>query len=1387
MESSVGLPKLTPSGHSSLGGPLAKYQNQLADKYYLLIAGVRQAAQKSSEATNRKLREKLNAYDERKREITARQQEMIESMGKKLITFDELKSEIAKLGEELVALSVVLRKEAIEIYDKEFQSLQPKIDEAFRACEDFVAQLPANLTRTLEDEVKHLNQEYVSAKQGLVQMLYQQEISARTLCEDTIDQFVQNIDEWKVNRFDALVSAAREKLDPHRPMDYGTIFEDFYRDQRQFTACFRKALQNVSLVAPPDQFGPQNLEAWWNEVENMIELHNNFISQFRDKIQKVIDERNTSNEQLLESLEKELVELKTENDALTALSELLPMQRQGKKMSENYIEKITKYWNNRTAAIRQAFEAVKAFLEPLVEIYTKVVTETKEHDKNVDEQAAALRTNSNEVTQAYEDEIEKNTDEIKVMVSVTEINSRVEACRQILGQIEEEYRKFYEDSIHLFDDQPPQLVSKFEEVETQVLAKLMMTKTVCAQNDWSCSSSRTAQSSARRRVRLATRGSRKRRKESKKDKASQVFSFTCLNESKFEECGTLEIIPEIEGWVDEALNVTPVKGRGRGKLSSARTKSRGKGTGRGRGGKVRLEDYDDVEVPDFVLMETVPQFDDTPSILVYAPCNDEVLEWRNSLRKQLIFALQDFFETEMDHARYEQERQALADELNERLRIHATRINGIELNTAQERVIQVESRKTQLDKHFRKATLFFNKGLKQLEASIEKFKQKTIGDVNKLQAFITALDQQKNDDALVQLNQEFGIESKRCERNFAKDVEQQEKGIEDFTNNFKASNERFMKAILDTSSVCEEEREMCMKFFERMDADVKDINTTLKERIESIKTEFTKNKKKITDEFELMYPRSRTDAQLLDAINAAHKEAKQRLDSLMFHSRQAENGVSLTIKALADAGKVIVDPQTMIDKYFELLENMRMTILQRAKFLSALKSKMVAEPISFKCILSESVKESEKHALETESPLRTRTGRKSSIKIRPDSQSKPTGRMQKKKESVQASMEVLGTMQGQVDNIGNEMVQKLMPMINNYYTQLKQTKTTTTRPDQIPATVNECIERIRSRWRETTTGVPAFLKESAIILGNQVARSTDVAKDTIEKVYDLFTRYYTDSVTMKRDKLQQEFDDALRQLTKERREHRDALKPSLADSNNVAALQELLEEERCRRQRETQIVSDYGDSVYLAEGKSMKMFIEHIPIVTRTFLQMFDSFVLPEDLIEAKIENPRRLTLRELLKEQQRKAANPVSDSTRPFPLKQWPTIMSVMGPMLDVQLSNHTRDDLSSVLLMSGRKGQVRKRKGSERMSQKQLDAKLFASAEKMASQTSLETPIHRNTIITRNQSYSNYETALGERIDGFKAYMASIREENSQFFEHWKLCVKQLKNDLPIPMDEL
>ena len=397
--------------------------------------------------------------------------------------------------------------------------------------------------------------------------------------------------------------------------------------------------------------------------------------------------------------------------------------------------------------------------------------------------------------------------------------------------------------------------------------------------------------------------------------------------------------------------------------------------------------------------------------------------------------------------------------------------------------------------------------------------------------------------------------------------------------------------------------------------------------------------------------------------------------------------------------------------------------------------------------------------------------------------------MQKKREAVQASIEVLSTMHGQVDNIGNEMVQKLTPTINAYYLQLKQTKSTITRPDLIPPNANECIERVKARWRETTTGVPAFLKESATVLGNQVARSADVAKGIIEKVYELFTRYYTDTIMIKRDEMQREFNGTLQQLEKEKREHRDALKPPLADSNNVEALKQLLEEERCRREREKHIVNEYGDSVYIAEGKSMKMFIEHIPIVTRTFLQMFDAFVLPEGLFEAKIENPRRLTLRELLKEQQRRAANPIpsSDFGRPFALKQWPTVLSVMTPMIDVQLSNHNRDDLSSVLLPSSRRGTARRKKVSDRASAKAQDMKLFASADKLPTQTSLETPIHRSTVLTRNQSYSEYETALGTRIDEFKAYMDSLRNENNQFFEHWKVCVKQLKKDLPIPTDQL
>ena len=78
----------------------------------------------------------------------------------------------------------------------------------------------------------------------------------------------------------------------------------------------------------------------------------------------------------------------------------------------------------------------------------------------------------------------------------------------------------------------------------------------------------------------------------------------------------------------------------------------------------------------------------------------------------------------------------------------------------------------------------------------------------------------------------------------------------------------------------------------------------------------------------------------------------------------------------------------------------------------------------------------------------------------------------------------------------------------------------------------------------------------------------------------------------------------------------------------------------------------------------MVTFIVRLDEVASNTLQVFDRFVLIEDLLTGEVEDAYCLTMREMLKEAKRRSGNVVEDPHGPFSVRQWPPLSMLMTPL---------------------------------------------------------------------------------------------------------------------------
>jgi hypothetical protein len=714
-------------------------------------------------------------------------------------------------------------------------------------------------------------------------------------------------------------------------------------------------------------------------------------------------------------------------------------------------------------------------------------------------------------------------------------------------------------------------------------------------------------------------------------------------------------------------------------------------------------------------------------------------------------------EAERARAAHARERSDLAQELNERMRVHAPRAHDLALNTGRARVAQVEARRAQLERHFQQAAEQFNDAAAALEAAGERRAGAARDSLESLRAFVPRLAEQPTAADLQQLGRRFAAESEAVARHTEGLIAAQEREVAALAGGFASSTERFIAAFAGASA---EERELCAALSARMAAQVSAAAAALGGAPAALRAEAEALRRRIADEFDAAMAEHRADVELLARIDAAQADAKKKLDALLFSNKQANAAVAAAVAAVAAARAPAGERPALVERQFERLDAMRVAIVKRAKVLGELRSRISHQTTALALAWIPDPGSSESSSIVSDSPAKRAVARpKSSRSARPESSRRGAAR------HPPPAAEAVEPLQTAVDLIGAEVAAEVAPAVAEYYGARKP-KARAARPDKVPPSAPECAEMVRRAWEAAAARVPAVLEECGAALRRQIADAVDAAKEAVPYITELFLAFYIDQVSTRAAEARTAFKEALRTLRGARRANRDALRPTLADPNNVERLAELVAKEAGRTADETRLVRVLDAQLSAIEDAGLRVFVLNLQSLTQQLLSLFDAFVMLEDLREGPVQATPRLTLKQMLKEKHRRMANPKKETRQ---VRQWPPI----APTIAVAVAAAPPEPAAETPKASPARRGGRKRKLTLPESPEKRPP------DKLAVPASLDTAIHRTVIAHRNRVYTQYEKELTERLERTKETVVTFTREIQVFAEHWNGCLTSLKTE--------
>lgn len=294
--------------------------------------------------------------------------------------------------------------------------------------------------------------------------------------------------------------------------------------------------------------------------------------------------------------------------------------------------------------------------------------------------------------------------------------------------------------------------------------------------------------------------------------------------------------------------------------------------------------------------------------------------------------------------------------------------------------------------------------------------------------------------------------------------------------------------------------------------------------------------------------------------------------------------------------------------------------------------------------------------------------------------------------------------------------------------------------------------------------------------------SIKVARLAVTEIYQNVLSHFLNTAVANNKNLLSTFQSELKKFSQQRESLRKRLVPNLSDVNHEQQFVDLMKEEIEREIQEKKLIDTFSDNITETENNNMKHFLMHLPNITRYLLQLFDNFVMKEDLENVQLEHVERISMKQMLLNRKRnqEGIEPFDENRPAFRRRKWPQLSAVMEPMdfmtavpnprvnMNAQsISNlsETRDpgDGSKKVTKRAAPGVTKKLDGSD--------------VEKLDQLESLDTGLSRGAIVEQEKCYEEYQKDLAERIDSCRAAIDDSRNDTQLLNQNWRVCSLKLK----------
>ena len=1379
--------------HSAVRGVLHGYQDRLADRHQQIIFKLEACANSIASEAAEFIQRSISTYQNEHDSFAQEKEQLFEDLISVDADHEMVKQRIIEGSQTLVDMALQLRQECFSKYDSSFLELKPMIEESFQQCEEFRMLLPESLIEKLPFTVKRLNRQYLINKKELTEKLFINEIASREEYDQTIQMVEEKEEIWRANKLEQLNNDTKLKLDYKYPIDYGTIFEDFERDEQKFIKCYDHAFTNFKLLFPPEKFDREDFADWYKDALEIIDLQQNFINKFKKLIEEKIQEREEVNNNIIEDMKSQISQWKTEEEVTKIIAWLLPIKNLTTKVNTEFMNRLGRYWDNRINALRQIFNKINEFMTKVLDSYYGLPESVESENQKCKEKLDQYDKELQDKLANLEDQINTEVEKINGAVNEQEIQQLVENCKKNFNQIEEEYRAFYSKSISTLDEQPITITEFYDDREEELLESFKLLKTYASDDDprkiaretrndpkknqkvdpkksgRRGSPSRSTRASTRNTSRMATakRGGKNDTKKGNQQKEKRVplpdgYNFQIEESTKYEEFETLELIDPVPDFPDEPEEeIIETKGRrgsARGKSPPRKSppkKPPPKKAPAKKGKKPIEPEPEELEMPEIKLFDMIPIINEKPAITIFIPLNDEVADFVNPLRKAVFSEFNRYYSNAMKEAEFTALRNKLVEQLNTRLRDHSPRVGNLTLNIGQARLTKLQNTKKFIENHFRQTAANINSEFKTILSHIQEKANNLKLKCESLHKMTEQLPDLKQTRNFNQMQSNFRIEDKKFATEYERFNESINMDIEKFIHSYNAVKERFSNTISDFS---EDEKQYCESMNQKMDKQVEEVSAQLKQMLANINSEIEKTKTDITNEFEEVLPIHKSDVSIIESLNKSLNNAKAKYESLKFKNHQSEHEVSNALELLNSVTTGTsnpndyedindLSPEAAINKQFETIDLVRLLIVKRAKYLGILKSKMSAEPILVNLDFSVRA-DSDEQSNSKKKLTRQRSKKKT------EGSSFPT--------SSDSVMDFDISINSQIKQIGKDLVEEMNTYLNPYYNGIKKRKIQITRPDDIPETQKECQNKILERWNEITEDSKEIISQSSETLTHQINESIRITRDTVTKIYQNVLIYFQSTTASGRAELQSDFEEKIKKLNEQRNQLKLRLVPQLSDSNKENEFKDLMKEEIEREIEEKKVIDSFNDSVMDYENNMMKTFLIHLPSITKYALSMFDNFVMNEDLVTFKVVNAERVSMKQMLLNMKRNEGDkPFSENRPAFRMRKWPQLNAVMSSMDFMTAAQSPRINEST------------SRKIKKLTTKKIMDA----AVEKLPPLESLDTGLSRGAIVEEEKCYISYENALSERIENYREVVEQARAKSDELNKNWRVCSLKLQ----------